>query len=153
MAKTESTAVNDLIKIAATQTPLRKDPSEDLMFTIPPKKDRSSKHVMTPRGTDVPLPRDRAPHGTQEHAIAMPAMKAGGSPAKGTATVPSLPQIARTRTPLPPPLPSSKSSIPVPPIAASRPSIPVPPIPPSRPSMSVPAIAVAPIEAPEFLSE
>jgi len=150
MAKTESTAVNDLIKIATTQTPLANDPSDDLMFTIPPKgRDRSTKMV-------APLPPMRVPHGTQEHAIAMPAIKAGGSPAKGTATVPPLPQIARTRTPLPPPLPSSRPSIPVPPIATvaplppTAPSLPAPPIAPSIPA---PPIAVAPVAAPEFLTD
>src|SRR5688500_6521356 len=78
MAKTESTAVNDLIKLTTTQTPLRHDPSEDLMFAPPSKKDRRSTKqlALVPHGTDVPpLPRNRAPQSTQQNAIAMPALK------------------------------------------------------------------------------
>ncbi len=74
MAKTESTAVNDLIKLVETATPLKPDPSEDLMFKAPEKP--SSKKVSPPRFTSTipaikgagevaPLPRQRAPHGTQ----------------------------------------------------------------------------------------
>ncbi len=88
MAKTESTAVNDLIKIATTQTPLRRDPSDDLMFAVPSKKDRSTKqqNALVPRGADVPL--SRVPHGTQEHAIAMPALKAPRAPLSPLASSP-----------------------------------------------------------------
>lgn len=142
MAKTESTAVNDLIKIAATQTPLRKDPSEDLMFTIPPKKDRSSKHVMTPRGTDVPLPRDRAPHGTQEHAVAMPAITISSAPASRSLTPPPL--AAKRSTTIPPMTRPSDPAIE--PIAtrATRPSLP----PPTRASLPPPSRASMPSEYP-----
>jgi hypothetical protein len=48
MAKNESTAVNELIRIATTQKPLQADPADDLMFTDPP----------------TPLPRSRAANGT-----------------------------------------------------------------------------------------
>jgi len=141
MAKTESTAVNDLIQIAATQKPLPVDPSEDLMFAIPSKKDRSSK--LSARGTaqvpPLPLPRDRAPHGTEEHAISRPANPIATTrstpmpPLPGNAMrtstppqiarIPTPPQIARTptppqiaRTPMPPPLPSSSAAIAVAPL-------------------------------------
>jgi len=137
MAKTESTAVNDLIQIAATQRPLPADPSEDLMFAIPSKKDRNPK--LSARGTaqvaPLPLPRDRAPHSTEEHAIAMPAIKIATTRSTqvpplpptatrtttlppGSALAPPPTQVARTKTP--PPLPTSSAAIVVaPPIGAA----------------------------------
>nr|MBA3454599.1 hypothetical protein [Deltaproteobacteria bacterium] len=121
MAKTESTAVNDLIKIATTQTPLRHDPSDDLMFAAPSKKDRSSKHALVPSGTEVaPLPRNRAPLSTQQHAIAMPAHRlssAAISPPPMPALKMSSPAI------VPPPMPTLKMSSP----AIVPPPIPAPP--------------------------
>jgi cytoskeletal protein RodZ len=47
MAKTESTAVNQLIEMVATSKPLPPDPSDDLMFREPPRR--------TPSGTGVPV--------------------------------------------------------------------------------------------------
>jgi len=161
MAKTESTAVNDLIKIAATQTPLASDPSEDLMFSIPSKKDRNPK--LSARATaqvpPLPLPRERAPHGTQENLIArsttlppVPPVPPKATRTMSVAPPPSpSPAVARTKTP--PPLPSSSAAIVAPaideipidveiePIATrtTRPSLPPParaPLPPpSRPAL------------------
>ena len=70
MAKTESTAVNDLIKIATTQTPLAQG-----SFRRPDVHDPAEEGAIAARrwsrGACPPL-RVRAT-GTQEHAIAMPA--------------------------------------------------------------------------------
>ncbi len=70
MAKTESTAVNQLISLVQTATPLKPDPSEDLMFKAPDKAVRKAASRMTatipPIRAEVPaLPRQRAPQGTQ----------------------------------------------------------------------------------------
>jgi hypothetical protein len=50
MAKTESTAVNELIELVATQKPLAADPSEDLMFRAP------ARTVSAPRMTSTVPP-------------------------------------------------------------------------------------------------
>jgi len=156
MAKTESTAVNDLIKIATTQAPLRQDPSDDLMFAVPSTKDRSTKqHALVPRGTDVPLPRARAPHGTEQNAIAMPAIKTAGAAASLAPRAISPPPLPRTtmssRAISPPPLPRTTMSSP----AISPPPLPRTTMsaaaisPPPLPRTTMSAAAIAPPPAPK----
>ncbi len=71
-AKNESTAINELIQLAASRGASVQDPSDDLMFAPPkpePKRTRKSRAAI-----DVPasepmdaLPRARAPQGTAQH--------------------------------------------------------------------------------------
>jgi len=66
MGNTESTAVNQLIKLMQTATPLKPDPSEDLMFKAPEKqRSRMTATVPSMKADVPPLPRTRAPQGTQ----------------------------------------------------------------------------------------
>ena len=131
MAKKESTAVNELINLVATQRPLR-DPSDDLMFAEPPARGsrplpaqaapppppppraplrsapRMSSVLPPLRGDAVaPLPRSRAPSGTSENRLP---------------SIPPMPvriSTAPHRVPSIPPLPSELAPPPVePPIVA-----------------------------------
>ncbi len=86
MAKTESTAVNQLISLVQTATPLKPDPSEDLMFKSP---DRAAKRAARMTSTipsiktEVPpLPRTRAPQGTQRGVPIVGDDTSGHAPAK-----------------------------------------------------------------------
>src|SRR5438105_3993529 len=105
MAKTESTAVNELIKLVETATPLRPDPTDDLMFKAPSKKVSPPRMTSTippmkGAGEVAPLPRQRAPNGTQrgvpavggERAPAAPAVRMSTAPASRATTIPPLPQ-------------------------------------------------------------
>ncbi|HEU0037223.1 MAG TPA: hypothetical protein VFQ53_41720 [Kofleriaceae bacterium] len=134
MAKNESTAVNELINLVATQQPLPPDPSEDLMFSEPKKP--STKKLSAPRMTSTvppvnaagevaPLPRTRAPHGTQQLAPVAPPVRMSTAPATRAASIPPIPSQAlrpSNRT-LPPPTPT---------------------MPPTRATSSTPAVAPAP---------
>lgn len=156
---TESTAVNQLIELVATQKPLAPDPSEDLMFSEKPAAARTRTKQMSPArmtatvppirgaGEVQPLPRTRAPVGTQQgiQAIkavppAVPKVRISTAPPSRTVTIPP---VATPRMPLdyddndnevtnperdvmsrvtkptlPPPLPAMRG------ISPSRPSIP-----------------------------
>ncbi len=128
MAKTESTAVNQLISNLQTQRPLPVDPSEDLLFKMPApvsvpverrSRPRTSPTSSTPAAREVqPLP--RAANGTAEHgAVRMSAPQPRG------ATIPPLPKAAQ----------ESRSGIPLPRVSApisspaSNPNITLPPLP------------------------
>ncbi len=100
MAKTESTAVNDLIALV-NQPPLHSTPSEELQFDErqrpaptasmrPPASRVANSASMTPTSaTLAPLPRSRAPHGTASNLV---------PPRRSTA--------------LPPPRPSAQMAVP-----------------------------------------
>ncbi len=77
MAKTESTAVNQLIELTQTATPLKPDPTDDLMFRAPDKKKaaRMTSTIPSMKADVPPLPRMRAPQGTQSQGVpTLPAM-------------------------------------------------------------------------------
>jgi len=107
MAKTESTAVNELISIMQTQKPLHSDPSEDLLFKIPSQP--------------APMPRGRAPSGTAEHPAHVPAPQPRMIPA-----TPTMQAVGVSRSGIPLPRVSAPISIP-----ASNPNITLPPLPTS----------------------
>lgn len=147
MAKTESTAVNELIELVAGEAREPRDAPErhddELMFRSPAP---APVKVSVPRMSTLPpmrgaaevppLPRTRAPNGTQRN----PAVRVSTAPPSRAASIPPLP---RTR-------PSPTAPPPVPPMRASHPQIALPPPPPSRPSNpSNPTIdAHVPIAAP-----
>lgn len=58
MAKNESTAINELIRITTTQQPLKPDPADDLMFRVP-----------ATASAPPPLPRHRSPSGTEQQGL------------------------------------------------------------------------------------
>ncbi|MBA3465010.1 MAG: hypothetical protein H0T46_34060 [Deltaproteobacteria bacterium] len=98
MAKTESTAINDLINLVATATPRKPAPDEDLMFQAPPKK--KSHAVSIPRMTGTvppmngagevePLPRGRSAVGTTQNKIA-PQVRVTTAPPSRQVTIPPL---------------------------------------------------------------
>ncbi len=147
MAKTESTAVNQLIELVSTQKPLPKDPDEDLMFTTPKRKVSAPRMSATVTGhaMDVaPLPRARAPQGTQQGVPVIP----GPSAVRVTTAPPSrmvtIPPISGA-PPIPVPAVSmAVSPPPIPPTAdmrQTRPSLP-PPIRPSTPRTSAAHLVV-----------
>jgi len=101
---TESTAVNQLIELVATAKPLPPDPSEDLMFQEA-KPQRAPKKVSAPRmsttvppihgaGEVAPLPRARAPIGTQQGLQTIkavpPRVRITTAPPHRSATIPPL---------------------------------------------------------------
>ncbi len=108
---TESTAVNELIELVATQQPLPPDPDEDLMFTeVKPAKKMSPTRVTSTvppirgAGEVEPLPRTRAPNGTQQ---GLPTIRpeqigarSGKTPAPGVRVTTAPPQRVVTIPPL-----------------------------------------------------
>jgi hypothetical protein len=165
MAKTESTAVNQLIELQQTATPLKPDPTDDLMFRAPPKKAARLTSTVPSLKADVPpLPRMRAPQGTQSqgvptippmpptkpsvrmhtatHPITMPEVQpwAQSAPAEGSGEMDVITDV-RNQSVAPQPL---KPALPPP-----RPSAP-PPIP--RTSVAMRAEAPKPFPAPEAIA-
>ncbi|HEY4182120.1 MAG TPA: PEGA domain-containing protein [Kofleriaceae bacterium] len=166
--KTESTAVNDLLNLMATEGARVMDPSADL-FAEPPRKmpkGASGMFAMTAppppskatrmsgkvaavqaAGAVEPLPRQRAPHGTQSNTIpapsrmstivpsrenTIPALEAA-PPAPGMnvrASRPALPPPPRTQSGHSLPAPSRTSTPPAPPPARLSGQHAVPPVPP-----------------------
>ncbi|MEO8701178.1 MAG: PEGA domain-containing protein [Kofleriaceae bacterium] len=124
MAKTESTAVNKLIELMQTQTPLPADPSEDLMFSTPKKVSAARMTSSVPpahsAGDVAPLPRTRAPQGTQRLPTAAPPIPANvrvsTAPLSRTLTIPPLNAAITAKPPATLPPPVRRSS---PPIAVS----------------------------------
>ncbi|HEY4058997.1 MAG TPA: hypothetical protein VGM39_20420, partial [Kofleriaceae bacterium] len=151
--KTESTAVNDLLNLMATEGPRVMDPSADL-FAEPPRKmpkgasgmfsmssppPAPSKHTrmsdkvaaVQSAGAVAPLPRKRAPHGTQSNTIPAPSRMSTVVPSRDN-TIPALdaapPAPSMLQTPdfsevseiAPPPTPTMN-------VRASRPNVPPPP--------------------------
>ncbi len=148
MAKTESTAVNQLINLVATATPLPPDPSEDLMFSAPKRK-HARMSATVPGVVDVaPLPRSRAPHGTDLGVLASPqgaAVRVTSAPASRGATIPPIPAHRPSAPSIPPPLPAEARAT-----RPSAPSVPqpMPMLPPMmRPSSQRTATNMSPAPA------
>ncbi len=149
MPKTESTAINNLIELTATATPLKPAPGEDLMFAEPAK--RSTKSVSVPRMSATltnaapvqPLPRGRGAAGTQQNALTPPGVRITTAPPSRAVTIPPMP-------PLPPAPRTSRPSLPPPtrqsaPIAAQAVVAPtIAPPPPTDPSYD--SAPLAPID-------
>ena len=118
--KTESTAVNDLINLVASQGPSVKDPGADL-FSEPPKKGARMTATLSGAGTVEPLPRTRAPAGTQQNASVNPPVRVSTVAPRASSIPPiptaSSPDAVRMRPSLPPP--RSSASMPRPPIPSS----------------------------------
>jgi|GEM_PF-1844494 len=117
--KTESTAVNDLINLVASQGPSVKDPGADL-FSEPPKRGARMTATLSGAGTVEPLPRTRAPAGTQQNASVNPPVRVSTVAPRASSIPPiptASPDAARVRPSLPPP--RSSASMPRPPIPSS----------------------------------
>ncbi len=136
MAKTESTAVNELIGLVRDQKPMPRDPSDGL-FSAPPA--RPSAPRMTGQmpamraGSEVPpLPRTRAPSGTQTNLPPvpqsspppLPSVRMATAPASRGGTIPPLNQTMRMAPP--PPLPQRAGSGTPAPQRISKPTLPPP---------------------------
>ena len=100
MAKTESTAVNELIELVATAKPLPPDPDEDLMFKEPvqapaPKKTTRMTSTVPPikgAGEVAPLPHTRAASGTHSgFPVVPPPVRVSTAPPSRGVTIPPLP--------------------------------------------------------------
>jgi hypothetical protein len=144
MAKNESTAVNELIELASIKPVLGDD--DDGLFSSPasaqkasPRPQRSSAGIQAP--APDPLPRTRAPSGTQTNIHAAPPAIDGAAP---TAPVAGASRPTRLTT-IPPPNgqaaasePGKQSLPPLPTVSRtqSRPSVPPPT--PSRPGIPLP---------------
>lgn len=126
MAKTESTAINDLINLVATATPRKPAPDEDLMFQAPSKK--KSQAVSIPRMTGTvpgagevePLPRGRGAVGTTQNKITPPQVRVTTAPPSRQVTIPPLGLADASEfevdveTPAPPTERATKPSLPPP---------------------------------------
>lgn len=142
MAKTESTAINNLIELTATAIPLKPAPGEDLMFAEPAKRS-AGKAVGVPRMSSTitgaaavePLPRGRGAAGTQQNTVTPPAVRISAAPPSRSVTIPPMAPI--------PPVPTRSSAALTPPTSA--PSLPPPRT--SRPSLPPPTRQSAPIAA------
>ncbi len=162
MAKTESTAVNELIDLVQGPKPVT-DGAEDLMFS-PPKKPTPPRMTGTVPGLRAggevaPLPRDRTPTGTSQHNLPkmapppVPVRMVTAPPTRST-TIPPLPRPSSPQVPsaqLPPParpsapeLRQTKQGLPPPTRTTPRPSAPPPP---TRTSPPPTAPVAAPFEA------
>src|SRR5688500_7708979 len=143
MAKTESTAVNELIDLVQQgKQPQQPEPGADLFAapkstTVqPPPRITATVPPMRGAGEVAPLPRGRAPQSTSQHgmpAIPPPVRMSTAEPATGNTIPPisrptrpsgQLPNPVRASSPLPAPRTSQRS--------ASIPSLPTLP-PPSAP--------------------
>jgi len=149
MAKTESTAVNDLINLVSTATPRRPAPDEDLMFTDPSKRPAPSKQPSMPRMTATisgagevePLPRGRGASGTQKNSVAIPAVRVSTAPPSRQTTIPPI-GVAPARPSLPPPTRSNTLS----PSARMAPPMGLPVVAPYEASAPVAAQGHAPVD-------
>ena len=114
-AKNESTAINDLINLVNTATPLKPDPDEDLMFQDPSKK-KKTQQVSIPRmsatvptlkvGAEVaPLPRGRGAQGTGENLVTPPQVRVSTAPPSRQTTIPPLAEPASGSAPFRAPQP------------------------------------------------
>src|SRR4051812_23391538 len=102
MAKTESTAINELINLVSTATPRKPAPDEDLMFVDPAKR-KSQVAVSIPRMTATvppmkgagpvePLPRGRGAAGTAQNQITPP-VRVTTAPPSRLGSIPPLPAM------------------------------------------------------------
>ena len=160
MAKTESTAVNQLIASVSTK-PLGAEPAADLFASPKPTRLSSTIPPIAPIAADVaPLPRRRAPSGTSKHALPQipPPVRATTVPPTGMRTIPP---IAVPKGTQPGEKPASMPKLPAPTRASGtlpppiRTSAAIPAVPPPRPlpapaRTSQPSISpvAAPFEAP-----
>ncbi len=129
--KTESTAVNDLINLVATQGPSVKDPGADLFAEPPKAKARMTATLGGGAGTVEPLPRTRAPAGTQQSATVAPVRMS--APMTRASSIPPMPGASRARPAGPP---RSSASIPRPPIPSAA-KLAVPVVPAVEPDLDV----------------
>jgi len=141
MAKTESTAVNELIEMVASGHSGLAEPGEELFSSSP--KPMTAARMTAPlpivRDAVPPLPRTRAPSGTQSNAV--PAVRTSIAPPSRGSTIPPLPptkQPTQRMAALPPPPGGFRTT-------QSRPSLP----PPMRHSQQRPAEGTP---APELFS-
>lgn len=108
MAKTESTAVNELIDLVQSGKPLAAEPAGDL-FSAPPPIRAVAPRVTSPMprgaGDVAPLPLHRSPRATSQQAMLPPPIRmTTADPERGN-TIPPLSQpVARASAP--PPIPS-----------------------------------------------
>ncbi len=142
MAKTESTAVNELIGLVQNTKPMASEPAADLFGTPPagrqgraaspavasshPARMTSTIPPMRGAGDVAPLPRARAPQSTAEQSI--PSVRMSTAPATRGSTIPPLPPRAPTGT-LPPataPVAAPFESLPVALAKFSSPDLPLP---------------------------
>ena len=146
MAKTESTAVNELISLVQNRQQPQAEPASDLFAapspaqkpgTVQPPRMTSTVPAMRGAGEVAPLPRGRAPQSTSSHQLPVPSpvrMKTA-SPARGT----TIPPLSRPSTP--PPVPARATS--------SQPVLP-PPLPGRAqpdPLAALDSIEIAPAES------
>ena len=152
MAKTESTAVNDLINLVQSgQSRPIHDPSDDL-FSTPHKPPRMTTTIPPMRGAGevAPLPRTRTPSGTSQHQlpnIPPPNVRMSTAPVTRGQTIPPLNQTVRGTAPGPSPdfpRKQSASGLPAPirqtnsqPVISNAVPLSVPSA-PSRPNLPMP---------------
>ena len=149
MAKTESTAVNELIDLVQSGTPPAAEPSADL-FGAPPSSMVGSPRLTAPitarhTGELEPLPPRRSPRATSQHSMLPPAVRMSTAEPERGNTIPPLSQLV---PPLSQPAARTPRASTVTPV--QRPSVP-PPIPqratgalPVQRASSPPPIAAAP---------
>src|SRR5262245_7317775 len=104
MAKTESTAVNELIGLVQSGKPQADEPEADLFSAPAPSARLSSPRTTAPvpalrgAGEVAPLPRGRAPHNTSQQGVRM----SNATPSRGN-TIPSLASPQPRGATIPPP--------------------------------------------------
>lgn len=117
MAKTESTAVNELIDLMQNRPSAPPaEPSSDL-FSSAPARMTSANPSLRAAGDVAPLPRTRAPQSTSEHAVGVRMRTA--SPPRGTTIPPLRSAPSGTLPPARPSAPSIRPSSPPPPPRSS----------------------------------
>jgi hypothetical protein len=149
MAKTESTAVNELIDLMSKGKQIADEPAPDLFSaprstTVNPPRVTSTVPPMRGAGEVAPLPRGRAPQSTSNHSLpaipSAPVRMSTAPEARGT-TIPPLssPSGASKRASTPIPSAPARASTPIP-SAPQRASTPIPSAPhrASTPSARLP---------------
>ena len=159
MAKTESTAINQLIQSVQSGSPPAPAPADDLLFQAPkppskpptlptstrnphPARMTSTIPPMRGAGEVQPLPRGRAPTGTSQHQLPKvpPPVRVTTAPPTRSVTIPPLPKAAAPAVPDLPKLP--KPSLPPPTRTAPPPTTPVAaPFPAKKPEPPAPPVA------------
>jgi len=133
MAKSESTAVNQLISLVQGGSPTRDEPSDDLFG--PPKArvaaPRMTSTVPPLRGAGdvVPLPPQRAPTGTSQLNVEKPVRMVTAPPSRAH-SIPPLPPARNSASKLPPPRPTPSQAAGTPPPTVLRTAPPATTLPP-----------------------
>lgn len=143
MAKTESTAVNELIGLVQNGKSTAQDPAGDLLFDerppaptrIQPPRVTTTVPAMRGAGEVAPLPPKRAPQSTATH---QQVRMRTASPTRGT----TIPPLGRASSP--PPVPSRTSSQQVVAPRGSSADVSARPLVPSRTTSSHPAVTIPP---------